>query len=145
MFKAPVGTVVPGCVQFKAQHRRAADTCGPLAGPCAVAQQSAMPAIGQLCSPSPPWTPAIAPPVMAAMIMKAVNHFRVIASTNILYARCQASSKLNALKNRIRAGAAASYSGTLFPLIKLLSDSSVGDRFLRATLTHDLPIIRSPS
>lgn len=87
MLKAPVSTVVPGSVQFKVQHRRAADTCGPLAGPCAVAQQSAMPAIGQRCSPAPLWTPAGAPPVMAAMRKKAVNHFRVIVLKNILYAR----------------------------------------------------------
>jgi len=44
-------------------------------------------AIGQLCSPTLLWTPASAPPVMAAMRIKAVNHSRIIAPMNILHAR----------------------------------------------------------
>ena len=78
MFKVPVGTVVPGSVQFKAQHRRAAETLGPRSCSCAVAQQSPMLAIGQRCSPTLLWTPASVPLVMAAMRIKVVNHFRVI-------------------------------------------------------------------
>lgn len=47
MLKAPVGPVVPGSVQFKAQHRRAAETAGAVACEPAVSQQSLMPIIGQ--------------------------------------------------------------------------------------------------
>jgi hypothetical protein len=78
MLKEPVGPVVPGSVQFKAQHRRAAETAGAFACEPAVSQQSLIPIIGHLCTPALLWTPATALPVMAAMSMKVVSHFRII-------------------------------------------------------------------
>ena len=71
---------LPGSEQFRLQHNRAMETSEELPGECAFLQQSGMLVIGQEPSPSCAPTPT-APPSMAAMRVKAINHFRIRVMT----------------------------------------------------------------
>ena len=78
MVNEGAGGVVPGSVQFSAQHSRAALTSGPLPVILALAQQSIMPAIGQSFSPECMGTPASTPPVISKRRNRAVSRFRIV-------------------------------------------------------------------
>ncbi len=84
--KAPVGPVVPGSVQFRAQHSRAVETWGASPFILAFSQQSDIPDIGQSCSPECVGTPASVPPIMAARRTIVVHHF-IITMIGIVSAR----------------------------------------------------------
>src|SRR5258705_13661173 len=78
-----------GSEQFRLQHSRAIDTSEELPAECAFLQQSGTLVMGQEPSPSCAPTPA-APPSMAAMRVKAVNHFRIGVMTILRrLAECQ--------------------------------------------------------
>jgi hypothetical protein len=94
--------LLPGSEQFKLQHSRAIETSGLLLADCAFLQQSGMFVI----EPSPSCAPApTAPPSMAAMRVKAVNHFR-IAGTEYKSGTfgCQAVDDHSANSTRLPSG-----------------------------------------
>lgn len=71
---------LPGSEQFRLQHNRAMETWEELPDECAFLQQSGMLVIGQAPSPSCAPTPT-APPIMAAIRAKGINHFRIGVTT----------------------------------------------------------------
>ena len=75
--KELAGGVVPGSVQFRAQHRRAALTSGLLPFLLALAQQSIVRAIGHSLSPECMGTPASVLPAVSRRRNKAVNRLRI--------------------------------------------------------------------
>jgi hypothetical protein len=84
--------LLPGSEQFKLQHSCAIETSGLLLADCAFLQQSGMFVIepSPSCAPTP-----TAPPSMAAMRVKAVNHFRIDVVTILTdFLTCQASGSV---------------------------------------------------
>ena len=77
MLKEAAGGVVPGSVQFRAQHNRAALTAGLLPFIRALAQQSIMPAMRHFFSPECTGTPASVLPVISRRRNRAVSRFRI--------------------------------------------------------------------
>ena len=78
--KEGAGGVVPGPVQFRAQHRRAALTSGTFPFILALAQQFIVRAIGHSFSPECMGTPASTPPVISRRRDRAVSRFRIVLS-----------------------------------------------------------------
>jgi hypothetical protein len=69
---------VPGSVQFRVQHSRAALTSGLSLFILALAQQSIMPAMWHSLSPECMGTPASVLPVISRRRNRAVSRFRIV-------------------------------------------------------------------
>jgi hypothetical protein len=75
ILKEAVGVVVPGSVQFKAQHKREALTSGLLLLIRALAQQSILPLMWHSLSPECVGTPASVLPVSSSRRKRDVSRF----------------------------------------------------------------------